>query len=409
MHRGGAGRHPKRRVDRRRVEGGRDGRPRRGPIPRAVFTFPRSDAPLSGSSTACRWTPSPPLPPPAARATRGDRLGEHVRPAARPPRSTPPSAPAPVPPDETGRLVALRRRRILDTPEEETFDRPARSAREPFGARGAQPPPIDEQPRWIKARAAPPGPPVARQAPRAWTLCAHVVPGEGVLLGSAPGRGTTARLHPPRHRGGETAARAGDGETMPPVAAEAPRERVHAAPGAPDGPTASRPPRGGRCTAPPSADVGLARGVNGRRPAGAACEREPEASASVGAGVWEVPSTAGSTLGWKRSTGRSRRIRPPPDARRRRSRARREAPDRDREVLGHGRAPRGRSNRDRPGSVDTAHARRRAYAGLKDGCLNVQRLPDEVESRRFHRRTLDRPTARHRRPPGLPRSRCRRG
>ena len=114
-----------------------------------------------------------------------------------------------------------------------------------------------------------------------------------VRLDSAPGRGTTVRLHLPRHHGGETApdaepereeAVAGGGGTVllvededgvRAVAAERLRELGYEVLEAGDGPAALRLLRPGRRVDLLVTDVGLPGGMNGRQVADAARERRP--------------------------------------------------------------------------------------------------------------------------------------
>ena len=123
-------------------------------------------------------------------------------PASAPPRgrhptasgSGPPSAsggaaaeggprPAPLPAGEVERLAALRRYRVLDTPEEEAFDRLVRLARELFDAEVANVSLVDAARQWLKAHAGPPGgAPGAREVPRSWSFCAYAVLDDGVFV-----------------------------------------------------------------------------------------------------------------------------------------------------------------------------------------------------------------------------------
>lgn len=77
----------------------------------------------------------------------------------------------PVPEREAERLAALYRYRILDTPEEEPFNRLAMLARDLFDTPIALVSFIDESRQWFKARV---GVDV-QQTPRGWAFCAHAI------------------------------------------------------------------------------------------------------------------------------------------------------------------------------------------------------------------------------------------
>ena len=75
---------------------------------------------------------------------------------------------------EEDRLAALHRYRILDTPEEEPFDRVAMLARDLFGTRIALVTFIDETRQWFKARVGL----AVQQTPRECAFCAHAIAGD---------------------------------------------------------------------------------------------------------------------------------------------------------------------------------------------------------------------------------------
>ncbi|MGG5819631.1 HWE histidine kinase domain-containing protein [Falsiroseomonas sp. HW251] len=75
---------------------------------------------------------------------------------------------------ENERLAALRRYRILDTPDEEPFNRLAMLARDLFKTPIALVSFIDEQRQWFKARVGL----EVQQTPREWAFCSHTIQGE---------------------------------------------------------------------------------------------------------------------------------------------------------------------------------------------------------------------------------------
>ncbi len=79
---------------------------------------------------------------------------------------------------ECARLLALRRYDVLDTPDEEAFDRIVELARAMFDAPMAQVSLVDERRAWAKA-SIPDGP---RETPRAWSFCTHAVQEDGVTV-----------------------------------------------------------------------------------------------------------------------------------------------------------------------------------------------------------------------------------
>lgn len=83
----------------------------------------------------------------------------------------------PAPEDEAHRLTTLRALGLLDTPPEERFDRITRLARRLFGVPMALISLVDEDRQWFKSRQ---GFDVA-ETPRAFSLCAHAILGEGVM------------------------------------------------------------------------------------------------------------------------------------------------------------------------------------------------------------------------------------
>lgn len=74
-------------------------------------------------------------------------------------------------PQEEDRLAALHRYRILDTPEEEAFDRVAMLARDLLRTPVALVTFIDDTRQWFKARVGL----EVRQTPRDWAFCAHTI------------------------------------------------------------------------------------------------------------------------------------------------------------------------------------------------------------------------------------------
>lgn len=81
------------------------------------------------------------------------------------------------PPDESSRLVALRSLHILDTPQEERFDRLTRIARRMFSVPVVQVSLIDTARQWSKSTAGS----VALNAPREVSFCGHTILGNDVL------------------------------------------------------------------------------------------------------------------------------------------------------------------------------------------------------------------------------------
>ncbi|WP_372624597.1 HWE histidine kinase domain-containing protein [Falsiroseomonas sp.] len=101
-------------------------------------------------------------------------------------RATPPSGQAAQAPGtaESDRLAALHRYRILDTPDEEPFDRVALLARDLFRTPIALVSFIDGSRQWFKARVGL----ATRQTPRAWAFCEHAIqapPGEPFVVTDA--------------------------------------------------------------------------------------------------------------------------------------------------------------------------------------------------------------------------------
>ncbi|TWT42093.1 Sensory/regulatory protein RpfC [Phycisphaerae bacterium RAS1] len=86
--------------------------------------------------------------------------------------------PAPLPPNETCRLEALRGLQILDTPTEESFDRIVRLAARIFDVPVAQISLIDQQREWFKAQCGggPPG------GDRGAAFCAHTILSDAPLI-----------------------------------------------------------------------------------------------------------------------------------------------------------------------------------------------------------------------------------
>lgn len=105
----------------------------------------------------------------------------------------PASPAAPIPARETERLAALRRYRVLDTPEEEAFDRLVRLARELFDAESADVSLVDEFRQWLKAHAGPPG---AREVARSSSFCAHAILGADVFVVPDARRDARFRTNP---------------------------------------------------------------------------------------------------------------------------------------------------------------------------------------------------------------------
>ena len=86
--------------------------------------------------------------------------------------------PAPIHPDETARLKALRSYDILDTSQEEAFDELARLAALVCEAPAARVSFVDESRQWFKARIGIEG----AQTPRDESICAHALRSPGVLV-----------------------------------------------------------------------------------------------------------------------------------------------------------------------------------------------------------------------------------
>ena len=84
----------------------------------------------------------------------------------------------PLPEDEAGRLAALRALRILDTPEDERFDRIVRLALTHFGMPVVRITFVDADRTWFKARAGL----NVRQAPRSISVCSHTILSEPALI-----------------------------------------------------------------------------------------------------------------------------------------------------------------------------------------------------------------------------------
>lgn len=80
--------------------------------------------------------------------------------------------------NEEARLAALHRYDILDTPDEEGFDRLVHLARAMFGTPIAELTLIDPDRQWIKARV-PDGP---REAPRDWSFCTQAIQSDDVMV-----------------------------------------------------------------------------------------------------------------------------------------------------------------------------------------------------------------------------------
>ena len=88
-----------------------------------------------------------------------------------------------LPPDEADRLAALRRLGILDTPDEERFDRLVRLAAASLGTPIALVSLVDRQRQWFKARVGLD----ATETPREMAFCAHAIlePTETLVVGDA--------------------------------------------------------------------------------------------------------------------------------------------------------------------------------------------------------------------------------
>ena len=87
-------------------------------------------------------------------------------------------APAPARPDEAGRLAALRRYDVLDTPPEPAFDRITRTAARLFGVPTALVSLVDADRQWFKSCVGLD----ARQTDRAVAFCDHAIRAPGVLV-----------------------------------------------------------------------------------------------------------------------------------------------------------------------------------------------------------------------------------
>jgi len=80
-------------------------------------------------------------------------------------------APVPIPPDDSERVAALRRLRLLDTPPEPAFDRIVRATARMLGVPTALVTLVDADRQWFKARLGLD----AEETPRELSFCAHVV------------------------------------------------------------------------------------------------------------------------------------------------------------------------------------------------------------------------------------------
>lgn len=85
---------------------------------------------------------------------------------------------APLPPDESGRLKALRRSGILDTDGDEVFDRVVRAAATLFDVPMAAVTLVDADRQWFKSSV---GIPV-KEVPRDVSFCAHTIVGSEILV-----------------------------------------------------------------------------------------------------------------------------------------------------------------------------------------------------------------------------------
>ncbi|MBI5416138.1 MAG: GAF domain-containing protein [Candidatus Omnitrophica bacterium] len=85
---------------------------------------------------------------------------------------------APVPPNETERLAALRSLDILDTPAEERFDRIARMAQHIFHVPFVTLSLVDGSRVWFKSRVGI----EASEGPRAVSFCGHAMVHDGLLI-----------------------------------------------------------------------------------------------------------------------------------------------------------------------------------------------------------------------------------
>lgn len=79
---------------------------------------------------------------------------------------------------EEARLSAMQRYAILDSPDEEGFDRLVRLARAIFNTPIAEVTLVDRNRQWIKARS-PDGP---REAPRDWSFCKQAIQHDDVMV-----------------------------------------------------------------------------------------------------------------------------------------------------------------------------------------------------------------------------------
>ena len=85
--------------------------------------------------------------------------------------------PAPLPPDEPGRLAALHSLGLLDTPPDERFDRHTRRACERFGVPVALVTLVDRDRQWFKSRVGI----EYTESPRDESFCAHAILGPDVM------------------------------------------------------------------------------------------------------------------------------------------------------------------------------------------------------------------------------------
>ncbi len=85
--------------------------------------------------------------------------------------------PAPLPPDESGRIATLHALRILDTEPEERFDRLTRIARTMFSVPIAVVSLVDENRQWFKSKAGL----QVQETPRDISFCSHAILKEEVL------------------------------------------------------------------------------------------------------------------------------------------------------------------------------------------------------------------------------------
>ena len=85
--------------------------------------------------------------------------------------------PAPLPPNEPGRLAALHSLGLLDTPPDERFDRHTRRACERFGVPVALITLVDRDRQWFKSRVGI----EYTESPRDESFCAHAILGPDVM------------------------------------------------------------------------------------------------------------------------------------------------------------------------------------------------------------------------------------